>query len=92
MDIWHIFIVYLEAIMCLAVPGKIISIDDNDPDMKMARVRFGDAIRNICIQWVDDLKTGDYIMAHVGTALSKVDEEDAEFTLEALKLMGEIDS
>ncbi len=77
--------------MCLAVPGKIISIDDTDPDMKMARVKFGEAIRNICIQWVDDLNTGDYIMAHVGTALSKVDEEDAEFTLDALRLMGEID-
>jgi hydrogenase expression/formation protein HypC len=77
--------------MCLAVPGKIISIDDTDPDMKMARVKFGEAIRNICIQWVDDLNTGDYIMAHVGTALSKVDEEDAEFTLNALRLMGEID-
>ena len=77
--------------MCLAVPGKIISIDDSDPDMKMARVRFGEAIRNICIQWVDGLKTGDYVMAHVGTALSKVDEEDAEFTLDALRSMGEID-
>ena len=77
--------------MCLAVPGKIISIDDSDPDLKMARVKFGEAIRNICIQWVDDLNTGDYIMAHVGTALSKVDEEDAEFTIDALRLMGEID-
>ena len=77
--------------MCLAVPGKIISIDDSEPDMKMARVKFGDAIRDICIQWVDDLKTGDYIMAHVGTALSKVDEEDAKYTLEALREMGEID-
>lgn len=76
--------------MCLAVPGKIISIDDNDPEIKMARGRFGDAIRNICIPWVDDLKPGDYIMVHVGTAQSKVDEEDAEFTLEALRLMGEI--
>jgi len=76
--------------MCLAVPGKIISIDDNDPEMKMARVRFGDASRNMCIQWLDNLKPGDYIMVHVGTALSKVDEEDTEFTLEALRLMGEI--
>jgi hydrogenase expression/formation protein HypC len=77
--------------MCLAVPGKIISIDDSDPELKMARVKFGEAVRDICIQWVDDLKPGDYIMAHVGTALSKVDEEDAEFTLNALREMGEIE-
>ena len=77
--------------MCLAVPGKIISIDESDPDMRMARVKFGEAIRDICIQWVDEVKTGDYIMAHVGTALSKVDEEDAKFTLDALREMGELD-
>ena len=77
--------------MCLAVPGKIISIDDSDPDIKMARVKFGEAIRDICIQWVDNIKTGDYIIAHVGTALSKVDEEDAKITLDALREMGEID-
>jgi hydrogenase expression/formation protein HypC len=77
--------------MCLAVPGQVISIDESDPEMKMARVRFGSAIKDICIQWIDNPKTGDYIMAHVGTALSKVDEEDARFTLEALRAMGEID-
>jgi hydrogenase expression/formation protein HypC len=76
--------------MCLAVPGQVIFIDDHDPDMKMARVKFGEAIREICIQWVDNVKIGDYIMAHVGTALSKVDEEDALMTLEALRAMGEI--
>ncbi len=78
--------------MCLAVPGQIISIDDKDPDLKMARVKFGEAIRDVCIQWLDNVKTGDYIMAHVGTALSKVDEEDARLTLESLRAMGEIDS
>ena len=77
--------------MCLAVPGKILSIDDSDPDMKMARVQFGTAVRDISIQWLDDVAVGDYIMAHVGTALSKVDEEDARFTLDALRQMGEID-
>ncbi|MCK4749372.1 MAG: HypC/HybG/HupF family hydrogenase formation chaperone, partial [Bacteroidales bacterium] len=42
--------------MCLAVPGKIISIDESDPDMRMARVKFGEAIRDICIQGVDNVK------------------------------------
>ena len=79
------------AIMCLAVPGKIISIDDSDPDLKMAKVQFGEIIRDISIQWVKDVKVGDYIMAHVGTAISKLDEEDAKFTLDALREMGNID-
>ena len=76
--------------MCLAVPGKIISIDDSNPELKMARVQFGEIIRDICIQWVNDVDVGDYIMAHVGTALSKVDEKDARYTLDALREMGNI--
>jgi hydrogenase expression/formation protein HypC len=74
--------------MCLAVPGKILSIDDSNPDLQMARVQFGKAVRDICIQWVDDVEVGDYILAHVGTALSKIDEADAQFTLDALREMG----
>ncbi|MCK5135015.1 MAG: HypC/HybG/HupF family hydrogenase formation chaperone [Bacteroidales bacterium] len=77
--------------MCLAVPGRILSIDTSNPDIKMARVQFGEAVRDISIQWLDDVKVGDYIMAHVGTALSKVDEKDAEYTLNALREMGETD-
>jgi len=77
--------------MCLAVPGKILSIDRSNPEAPMARVQFGATIRDISIQWLNDVHVGDYIMAHVGTALSKVDEEDAKFTLDALREMGEID-
>ena len=77
--------------MCLAVPGKVISIDLSDPDMKMAKVKFGEIIKDICIQWVDDLKVGEYVMAHIGTALSKVDEADARYTLNALKEMEDMD-
>ena len=76
--------------MCLAVPGKIISIDETDPDLKMAKVKFGEVVKDICIQWVDDVIIGDYIIAHIGTALSKLDEEDAKATLDALNEMGEI--
>jgi len=76
--------------MCLAVPGKIITIDDSDPELKMAKVKFGEIVKDICIQWVDDVKIGDYIIAHIGTALSKLDEADAKATLEALNEMGEI--
>jgi hydrogenase expression/formation protein HypC len=77
--------------MCLAVPGKIISIDSSDPDLKMAKVKFGGILKDICVQWLDDVKEGNYIMAHVGTALSKVDEEDAVETINSLYEMGDID-
>jgi hydrogenase expression/formation protein HypC len=77
--------------MCLAVPGKVLSIDLSNPESAMARVQFGAAIRDISIQWLENIQVGDYILAHVGTALSKVDEEDAKFTLDALREMGEID-
>ena len=77
--------------MCLAVPGKVLSVDLSNPEAAMARVQFGAAIRDISIQWLGNIQVGDYILAHVGTALSKVDEEDAKFTLDALREMGEID-
>lgn len=76
--------------MCLAVPGKIISIDASDPELKMARVKFGEIVKDICIQWIEDASIGDYIIAHVGTALNKIDEEDARVTLELLREMGDI--
>lgn len=77
--------------MCLAVPGKIISIDESDPDLKMAKVKFGGVVQDVCIQWLDDVGVGDYIMSHIGTALSKIDEEDAKIMLESLVALGDID-
>jgi len=75
--------------MCLAIPGKIISIDNSDPELKMARVEFGGIHKEICIQWLDQVTVGDYILAHTGTALSIIDEEDARATLDLLREMGE---
>ncbi|RHJ95171.1 HypC/HybG/HupF family hydrogenase formation chaperone [Parabacteroides bouchesdurhonensis] len=70
--------------MCLAVPGKITSIDHSIEDMTMAKVDFGGIIKNICVQWVD-VKEGDYILAHAGMAISVVDTIEAEQTLNDLK-------
>ena len=68
--------------MCLAVPGKIESIDNSNPDLRMAKVSFGGAIKDICIQWLPEAKEGDYVMAHVGTALNIVSKEDAELAIQ----------
>jgi len=74
--------------MCLAIPGKIISIEENSSP-KMAKVSFGGAIREICIDWVSDVKAGEYVLVHVGFALGKIDEEEAK---ETLKLLNDIES
>lgn len=66
--------------MCLAIPGKIVSIDRTEPDLTMARVDFSGIIKNICIQWVDVVE-GDYVLAHAGMAISVVNREEAEETL-----------
>ncbi len=70
--------------MCLAVPGKIISIDESNPDLKMAKVDFGGITKDVCIQWLDEIKIGDYVLVHVGFALNKIDEKEAEKTLRIL--------
>lgn len=70
--------------MCLAIPGKIESIDCSEPDLKMAKVNFSGIMKDICIQWVD-VSEGDYILAHAGMAISVVNAREAEETLEDLK-------
>lgn len=71
--------------MCLAIPGKILSIDRSVPELTMARVDFSGIVKNICIQWIDNVSEGDYILAHAGMALTAVDTKEAEQTLEDLK-------
>ncbi|HSW56132.1 MAG TPA: HypC/HybG/HupF family hydrogenase formation chaperone [Ignavibacteriaceae bacterium] len=77
--------------MCLAVPGKIVSIDESNPELKMAKVNFGGVSKDVCIQWLDNVNIGDYVLVHVGFALNKVDEKDAEETLRILREMGDIE-
>jgi len=74
--------------MCLAVPGKVLAIDDSNSELKMAKVDFGGVRKDICVQWIEDLKIGEYVLVHVGFALNKIDEKDA---LETLRLLREMD-
>jgi len=77
--------------MCLAIPGKIISIESKQEEIfRNGKVSFGGIIKEVNLSMVPDIKIGDYVLVHVGVALSKVDEEDAMQTLEYLKLMGEM--
>ena len=70
--------------MCLAIPGKIVSFDRSLPGLTMASVDFGGLTRKICVQWVEAAE-GDYIMAHAGMAISRVDADEARQTLAAFE-------
>ncbi len=75
--------------MCLAVPGKIESITGNDIE-RMARVNFSGVIREISLAYVPEAEIGDYVLVHVGFAISKIDEEEAKKVFEYLVQMGEM--
>lgn len=78
--------------MCLAIPGKILSITgDNDPMSKMARVDFGGIIKNICLAYVPDAEIGEYVVVHVGFAISRVHEAEAHKVFEYLREIGELE-
>ncbi|MCP4650806.1 MAG: HypC/HybG/HupF family hydrogenase formation chaperone [PVC group bacterium] len=72
--------------MCLAVPGKITSIIENDdPLQKTGKVSFSGVVQEINLAYVPEAKVGDYVIVHVGFALNIVDEEEAQKIFEALK-------
>ena len=69
--------------MCLAIPGKVEEIS-TDGLIRIGRVNFGGVVKNVCLDYVPEVEVGDYTIVHVGFALSKIDEETAEQTLERL--------
>jgi hydrogenase expression/formation protein HypC len=78
--------------MCLAIPGKVIEFHEND-GIRMSKVDFGGITREACLEYLPEVEIGDYVMVHVGFAISKVDAEEAARTykyLEELDQLGEI--
>ena len=76
--------------MCLAVPGKIISIDDADSVFRSGRVNFGGIVKQINLAYVPEAGIGDYVLVHVGFAISTIDEAEAKQVFEYLREIGEI--
>ncbi len=68
--------------MCLAVPGKIVSIQGEDPLMRMGQVNFGGAVKVVSLAYVPEARVGDYAIVHVGFAIGIVDPDAAEQTLQ----------
>jgi hydrogenase expression/formation protein HypC len=81
--------------MCLAIPGKVLEIQTNEAGVRMGRANFGGIVKQVCLEYTPDVTAGDYVLVHVGFALSKVDEEEAARTyrlLEDLKQLGELET
>ena len=78
--------------MCLAIPGKITAITAQlDETFRIGKVSFGGIQKEINLSMVPDAKVGDYVLVHVGVAISIVDEEEAKTTFEYLERMGEVE-
>ena len=73
--------------MCLAIPGKVIGIAEEN-GLRMGRVDFGGVVKRVCLDYVPEVVVGDYTIVHVGFALSKIDEQEAVRTLEVFRQMG----
>ncbi len=74
--------------MCLAIPGKIVNVLDNEnPTLRRARVDFGGVKKEISLAFTPEAAAGDYVLVHVGFALSVVDEAEAHKIFEALEAM-----
>lgn len=76
--------------MCLAIPGKIVTIDGTDPLSRTARVSFGGVIKEVSLACLPEAKVDDFVIVHVGMALSVVDPEEAERVFQYLREMGEL--
>lgn len=78
--------------MCLAVPGKILSIDDSAGElMRQGKVSFGGIVKDVNLAYTPEAKVGDYVVVHVGFALNTVDEEEAVKVFEYLKQIDGLD-
>jgi len=80
--------------MCLAIPGKLIEISENPEGVRMGKANFGGIVKQVCLEYTPEVNKGDYVLVHVGFALSKVDEDVAARTyalLEEMKQLSELE-
>lgn len=77
--------------MCLGVPGKVLTLEENPFGMTMGRVSFGGIVKDVCLAYVPEVQVGEYVVVHVGFAISTIDEQEAIKVFEFLRDMGELD-
>jgi len=76
--------------MCLGVPGKLIETSVNETGLKMGRVSFSGIVKDVCLEYEPEAEVGDYVVVHVGFAISRLDEEEAMQVFAYLKEMEEL--
>jgi hydrogenase expression/formation protein HypC len=76
--------------MCLAVPGRLLSVTGEDPLTRVGRVDFGGIVKEINLAFVPEARANDYVLVHVGFALTVIDESEAMQVFEHLREMGEL--
>jgi hydrogenase expression/formation protein HypC len=76
--------------MCLAIPGKLLEISTDPNGVRMGKANFGGIVKQVCLEYTPEVERGDYVLVHVGFALSKVDEEEAARTYQALARMEQL--
>jgi hydrogenase expression/formation protein HypC len=76
--------------MCLAIPGKIVEFHDR-AGVRMGKIDYGGITRDACLEYVGDAALGDYVLVHVGFAISKVDEDEAARTYKYLEEMDQLE-
>ncbi len=76
--------------MCLAIPGKILNLIDEDPLARSGRVSFGGIVKEVNLACVPEAVVGDYVIVHVGVAISKLDEQEAQQVFQYLEKMDEL--
>jgi hydrogenase expression/formation protein HypC len=76
--------------MCLAIPGKIVSVSGKDPLERVGKIDFGGILKQASLAYVPEAKVGDYVIVHVGFAISRLDEDEAQKIFEYLKQMEDL--
>ncbi len=76
--------------MCLAIPGKLIEIIIHPSGIKMGKANFGGIVKQVCLEYTPEAKVDDYVLVHVGFALSTIDEAEAARTYDLLKEMSQL--
>lgn len=76
--------------MCLGIPGRILNIEIDDSGLPAGKVDFSGAVKSVCLAYVPEAQVGDFVVVHVGFAISRLDEQEARRVFSYLDEMGEL--
>lgn len=76
--------------MCLGVPGRVVHVEPNELGMTMGKVDFGGISKEVCLAYVPEVQPGEYVVVHVGFAISRIGEAEAKEVFRTLRSMGEL--